>query len=152
METMHVRVSPPHEQGRNPCRKRTHTATDRDGSTVKVTNQCHNVTGGTNLFFEMFCLLEYTVVLSVEIQLTFRSNMSPPSSQLKNKPSRALALLLARFMQISCLAYSVTVKMGATYSSEMSVDFQRTTWRYIPEDRTLHNHRCENLKSYETRG
>jgi hypothetical protein len=21
------------------------------------------------------------------------------------------------------------------------------TWRYIPEDRTLHKHRCENLKS-----
>jgi hypothetical protein len=28
----------------------------------------------------------------------------------------------------------------------MSVDFQLTTWRYIPEYRTLHNHRCENLK------
>jgi hypothetical protein len=23
-----------------------------------------------------------------------------------------------------------------------------TTQRYIPEDRTLHNYRCENLKSY----
>jgi hypothetical protein len=33
--------------------------------------------------------------------------------------------------------------------SETSVDFQRTTWRCIPEDsRTLHNQRCENLKSY----
>jgi hypothetical protein len=30
----------------------------------------------------------------------------------------------------------------------MAVDFQRTTWHYIPEDGTLHNHRCENLKSY----
>jgi hypothetical protein len=30
----------------------------------------------------------------------------------------------------------------------MSIDFQLTTWRYIPEDRTLHNHRCENLKSH----
>jgi hypothetical protein len=29
-----------------------------------------------------------------------------------------------------------------------SVDFQRTKRRYIPEDSTLHNHRCENLKSY----
>jgi uncharacterized membrane protein len=27
-------------------------------------------------------------------------------------------------------------------------DFQRTTRRYILEDSTLHNHRCENLKSY----
>jgi hypothetical protein len=29
-----------------------------------------------------------------------------------------------------------------------SVDFQRTTRRYIPEDRILHNHRCENLTFY----
>jgi hypothetical protein len=33
-------------------------------------------------------------------------------------------------------------------SSETSVDFQQTTRRCIPEDRTLHNHRCKNLKSY----
>jgi hypothetical protein len=32
--------------------------------------------------------------------------------------------------------------------SETSVDFQQTSRRYIPEDSTLHNHRCENLKSY----
>jgi hypothetical protein len=36
--------------------------------------------------------------------------------------------------------------MEATYSSETSVDNQRSTRRYIPEDGTLHNHRCENLK------
>jgi hypothetical protein len=34
-------------------------------------------------------------------------------------------------------------KIEATCSSEMSVDFQWT----IPEDRTLHNHRCENPRS-----
>jgi hypothetical protein len=39
-------------------------------------------------------------------------------------------------------------KKKELYSSETSVDFQRTTRRYIPEDSTLHNHRCENLKSY----
>jgi hypothetical protein len=38
--------------------------------------------------------------------------------------------------------------MKAKYSSEMLLDFQRTTRRYIPEDRTFHNHWCENLKSY----
>jgi hypothetical protein len=38
--------------------------------------------------------------------------------------------------------------MEATYSSETFVNFQRTTRRYIPEDRTLYNHRYENLKSY----
>jgi hypothetical protein len=32
-------------------------------------------------------------------------------------------------------------------SSETSVATQRTTQRHIPEDDTLHNHRCENLKS-----
>jgi hypothetical protein len=39
--------------------------------------------------------------------------------------------------------------MEANYYSETSVDFQRTTWRYIPEERTIHNHRCENLNSYK---
>jgi hypothetical protein len=38
--------------------------------------------------------------------------------------------------------------MQATCSFETLVDVQRTTWRYIPEDSFLHNHRCENLKSY----
>jgi hypothetical protein len=33
--------------------------------------------------------------------------------------------------------------------SEISVDFQWTTQRYIPEYGTLLNYRCENLKSYE---
>jgi hypothetical protein len=44
-------------------------------------------------------------------------------------------------------AYFSTLKMGAICSSETSTDFQRTTWSYIPEDGTFHNHRCENLKS-----
>jgi hypothetical protein len=30
----------------------------------------------------------------------------------------------------------------------MSVDFQWTRWRYIPEGSALHKHHCENLKSY----
>jgi hypothetical protein len=42
--------------------------------------------------------------------------------------------------------------MEATSSSETSVNIRRTTVRYIPEARTLHNHRCENLKSYMLRG
>jgi hypothetical protein len=42
--------------------------------------------------------------------------------------------------------------MEAICSSETSVDTQRTTRRYIPEDGTPHNHRCENLKFYITSG
>jgi hypothetical protein len=41
-----------------------------------------------------------------------------------------------------------TLKIEVTCFSETSVNFQRTTRRYIPEDSTLHNYRCENLKSY----
>jgi hypothetical protein len=58
------------------------------------------------------------------------------------------AVSATRFMLVSCLAYSSTVKIEATCSSETSVEFHRTTRRYIPEDRTLHNHCCEYLKSY----
>jgi hypothetical protein len=38
--------------------------------------------------------------------------------------------------------------MEAICSSETSVDSQQTARRYIPEDGTLHNLHCENLKSY----
>jgi hypothetical protein len=47
------------------------------------------------------------------------------------------ALLATYFTLVSCLTYSSTVKMGTICSSETSVDFQRTTRRYILEDRTL---------------
>jgi hypothetical protein len=43
-----------------------------------------------------------------------------------------------------------TLKMEAICSSETSVASQQTTRRHIPEDDTLHNHRCESLKSYGT--
>jgi hypothetical protein len=38
--------------------------------------------------------------------------------------------------------------MEAIRSSETSGTTLRTTRRHIPEDDTLQNHRCENLKSY----
>jgi hypothetical protein len=43
---------------------------------------------------------------------------------------------------------SLTLKMEAIRTSETSVETQQTTRRHIPENDTLHNHRCENLKSY----
>jgi hypothetical protein len=49
------------------------------------------------------------------------------------------------------LNYSLTLKMEAIRSSETSGATQRTTRRHTPEDDTLHNHRCENLKSYNVR-
>jgi hypothetical protein len=35
-----------------------------------------------------------------------------------------------------------------TFSSERAISFQRIARHYISEYRTLHNHRCEDLKSY----
>jgi hypothetical protein len=73
--------------------------------------------------------------------------VSPPSSGSKNKPSKKPAWIqVASIVLVSCSAHFSTLKMEAI--SEMSVDFQRTTRRYIPEDRNLHNHRCENIKYY----
>jgi hypothetical protein len=69
----------------------------------------------------------------------------PPKCQLT---FNGLGQLGTCFTLVSCLVYSSSVKMEAKCSSETSVDFQGTTRRYIPEDDTLHNHRCENLRSY----
>jgi hypothetical protein len=41
------------------------------------------------------------------------------------------------FTIISCSDYSSTMKMENICSSETSVDFQRTTRLYIPQDTTL---------------
>jgi hypothetical protein len=54
-----------------------------------------------------------------------------------NCKNRFLATCL---MLVSSLAYSSTLKMEETCQTETSVDFQRITRCYIPEDRSLHNH------------
>jgi hypothetical protein len=56
---------------------------------------------------------------------------------------------VACFMLVSCLSSSA-LTMKVTCSSKTSFDFQQTTWHYVVEDRTLHNHLYENLKSYNT--
>jgi hypothetical protein len=55
-------------------------------------------------------------------------------------------LLAVYYTLVSYFAYSLTLKIEATYLSEVSVDFYLAVQRNIPEDITLHNHRCENLK------
>jgi hypothetical protein len=66
---------------------------------------------------------------------------SQPRDQHKDGSKQSL--LAAYFMLVSRLPHFWTLKMEATCSSKSSVDFQRTTRRYIPEDRTalcLHFH------------
>jgi hypothetical protein len=48
------------------------------------------------------------------------------------------ALPASCFLLVSCLAYSLILKMEVTCSSKTQPDFEQTTWHYIPEDRTLH--------------
>jgi hypothetical protein len=50
----------------------------------------------------------------------------------------SLLCLPLAFTLVTCSIYSSTLKMEAIYFSETSVDIQRTTRRYIPEDGTLH--------------
>jgi hypothetical protein len=48
-----------------------------------------------------------------------------------------------------CSALSGTRRFGGTYRLHLQgCTTQRTTRRHIPEEDTLQNHRCENLKSY----
>jgi hypothetical protein len=67
-----------------------------------------------------FHILGYNAMQSVESQPTFRKNMPPTYPRSKN-----------------------WAKSREMFSSETSADFKRTTRRYFPEDRSLHNHRCE---------
>jgi hypothetical protein len=61
--------------------------------------------------------------------------------QSSNLPVDQPILLATCSKPGSCLAYSSTLKMEATYSSETSFDFERTIRRYIPGERILYNHR-----------
>jgi hypothetical protein len=56
----------------------------------------------------------------------------------------------AVFFIVVFVFYFSTLKMEALYSSEREVGFQRITRGYscIPEDRSLHNHRCESRISH----
>jgi hypothetical protein len=63
-------------------------------------------------------------------------------------PCSAVASFPPACLLILAEIISSTLKMEAICSSETSVATQQTTRRHIPEDDTLHNHRCENLKSY----
>jgi hypothetical protein len=73
---------------------------------------------------EEYYLLGHNAMQSVESQLTFRRNMFPPSSWLKNKPETSMKSSGKQL--VSCLAYFFTLKMEAISSSETSVDFQWT--------------------------
>jgi hypothetical protein len=51
------------------------------------------------------------------------------------------------FKLVSFLASSSILNMEVTCSTETSVNFQLTAWCFTTQDKTLHNHRCENITS-----
>jgi hypothetical protein len=58
----------------------------------------------TTRILKSFCLPGYNAVKSVERQPTFWRNMSPPSSQLKRKPSKKS--VRRRYKQACCLLHA----------------------------------------------
>jgi hypothetical protein len=86
-------------------------------------------------FLPIFMMIFWT-------QCSYFSDITPCSPLTVNQLG-----LPPAFTLVSCSAYSA-LKMDVICSSETLVDFQRTTRRYVPECSALHNHCCENLKSY----
>jgi hypothetical protein len=58
-------------------------------------------------------------------------------------------LLAACFMLVSYFAYTSTIKMETTHSSEMRVNFQWRLHGVVSQKTELHNHHCENLTSHK---
>jgi hypothetical protein len=73
---------------------------------------------------EYFCLVPYNAVWSIESQL----------------------LLATCLMLVPFLTYSSTLKVEVTCFSETSVELQRKTQSYIPENGIRYNRQHENLE------
>jgi hypothetical protein len=63
-------------------------------------------------------------------QRTFRKNIKP-SSRSKSHPSEQSTLFAACIFLVSCLAYTSTLKMEVTCSSETSTYFYKATQHHI---------------------
>jgi hypothetical protein len=78
--------------------------------------------------------------------------MTPPYSGLKSKPSEKPNICSLYFLLHDAFSlgfYSSTPKMEICFS-ETSINFLLNKLRYIREDRSFHNHRCDKLKFYLT--
>jgi hypothetical protein len=101
----------------------------------------HIITKMVNNCPEMTCKLKSTIFREITPCSLFSVNQSFGGTYLLHLQCH----LLSRWF-LAQLIFS-TLKMEAICSSETSVDTPQNTRRYIPEDGSLHNHRCEDLKS-----
>jgi hypothetical protein len=53
----------------------------------------------------------------------------------------------SRVKKVSPVKTGSTLKMETIYSSKVLVDIYWTMWSYVPDNRILHGHCRENLKS-----
>jgi hypothetical protein len=68
-----------------------------------------------------------------------------------NQPRKSIFRVLNLSQVRPSIKQQQALKTETTCSFETSVDFHGNTRRYLPEDRTLRNHRYDNLRSYEAR-
>jgi hypothetical protein len=54
-----------------------------------------------------------------------------------NQEENSIKHASSKYVLVSYFTYPTTLKMEAKYSSEQSVDFQRSARRYIAENKTL---------------
>jgi hypothetical protein len=101
------------------------------GEKLKVLTLCR-IWGSDSRGYEEFYPLGYNVMSSVEIQRTFRRNISPAPSGLKSKSSKKPA-------QSRQQAKLSTLNMEAIFSPKIHW-LQWTTRRYIPESKTIRTH------------
>jgi hypothetical protein len=92
-------------------------------------------------FFSCCVCVRYRGNVSTTLTRLVASLYNLGTDSIENTLPPAYLLVFAEII-------SSTLKMEAICSSETSVATQQTTRRHIPEDDTLHNHRCGNLKSY----
>jgi hypothetical protein len=81
--------------------------------------------------------------INVAFPKRFRDEQPCQSSALKETSNGSAALLGTCFVMLFCLAYSLILKVEATYSSETLLNIRQNTKRYIPEDRNLRNQWCD---------
>jgi hypothetical protein len=94
-----------------------------------------------------FYLLGYNALQSIDSQLTYRRNMSPASSEPKNKPRKNPAWKQGASSALHCLFFFL--EDGGDIFLRNVLNFHRTARRYMPQDRSFYNHCCENLKCYK---
>jgi hypothetical protein len=102
---------------------------------------------GADLWFsQRWILWDITPCSPLKVNRRFGETYRLHLQDRKISRARNQLCLPPAFMLVCYSAYLSTPKMKAICSSETSVDFQRTTRRYIPEDNTLHESRALTLR------